>query len=255
MPQANSDAVRATASRLQGDNRLPRYQRIADVLRRQIIGGVLKPGDQVPSENDLARDYDIAAGTARQALAQLVSDGLLERIHGKGSFVRRPNFDRSLFRFFRFLGGDDQQLVPASKILSMKTRSAPVAIGQRLNLPSKARVICIHRLRLLDNKPVLLEEIWLPLARFAPLLKLTTEQIGPLLYPVYEALCGATIAHANEDLTIENADPTTCKALSLTPSDPVVVIDRVATGFDKLPLEWRRSKGRADQFHYRIELS
>ena len=89
---------------LRGDERLPRYQRLADALRLEVVERRWKAGDQIPSENVIAEEYCVAPGTARQALALLVDEGLLERHHGRGTFVRRPDFDQSLFRFFRFQG-------------------------------------------------------------------------------------------------------------------------------------------------------
>lgn len=243
------------ASELKGDARLPRYQRVADLLRQQVIEGVLQPGDQVPSENALARDFDIAPGTARQAVAELVSEGLLERLHGKGTYVRRPNFDRSLFRFFRFVGAGGARVIPDSRILSIRTKTASTLIAKHLQLAPGSSVISIQRLRLIAKSPVLLEEISVPADRFKPLLKLSPNAFGPLLYPVYEALCGATVAKASEELAIESASIKTAKALQIDNAAPVVVIDRLARGFDGTPLEWRRSRGRADQFHYSIELT
>lgn len=242
-------------SGLTEDTRLPRYQRVAERLRRKIIERNLLPGDQVQSENALAAEFGIAPGTARQAIAELVSEGLLERIHGKGTFVRRPSFERSLFRFFRFVGADGARVLPDSQILSIKTKQAPAAIAKQLQLAPKAEVIVIHRLRLIAQQPVLVEEIFLPAERFAPLLKLSANAFGPLLYPIYEALCGATVAKASEQLAIELAKPKTAKALNIDSETPVVVIDRLARGFDGAPLEWRRSRGRADQFQYSIEFS
>jgi len=243
------------ASDLKGDIRLPRYQRVADLLRQQVIKGALQPGDQIPSENALARDFDIAPGTARQAVAELVSEGLLERLHGKGTYVRRPNFDRSLFRFFRFVGADGSRVVPDSQILSIRTKAAPASIAKHLQLAPNTSIITIQRLRLIAQAPVLVEEISLPADRFKPLLELSPSAFGPLLYPIYEALCGATIAKASEELAIEAASAKTAKALQIDRATPVVVVDRLARGFDGTPLEWRRSRGRADQFHYSIELT
>ena len=65
-----------TQTALAGDDRIPIYQRLADVLRQSVIDGKIKPGDRVPSENVLAEDYGLAAGTVRKALDVLVSEGV-----------------------------------------------------------------------------------------------------------------------------------------------------------------------------------
>ncbi|WP_121712664.1 GntR family transcriptional regulator [Streptomyces sp. E5N91] len=63
---------------------------IADDLRRQITTGRLGPGDRLPSESALADRYKVSTATLRSALAVLQGEGLVEKIHGKGNFVRRP---------------------------------------------------------------------------------------------------------------------------------------------------------------------
>jgi len=241
-------------STLSGDNRIPRYIRLADSIKQQVIAGVLRPGNLVPSENELSLFYEVAPGTVRQALKELVNEGLLQRVQGKGTYVRRPDFDRSLFRFFKFLGGSDGTVVPDSKILSISVKSAPRHVCGSLSLKKNAKAIYINRLRKLENCPVLVEQIWLSEARFKPLLTLSKNEFGPLLYPIYEKKCNAIVACANEDLTIETASSKTAEALGIERNQAVVVIDRLALGFDERPLEWRRSYGRADQFHYQVDI-
>ncbi|OMI88258.1 GntR family transcriptional regulator [Streptomyces sp. M1013] len=63
---------------------------IADDLRRQITTGLIGPGDRLPSESALADRYKVSTATLRSALAVLQGEGLVEKIHGKGNFVRGP---------------------------------------------------------------------------------------------------------------------------------------------------------------------
>ena len=66
----------------------PQYRKIAADLRADITTGALQPGDALPSEATLMDRYQVARGTARQALAELEGAGLIESIHGKGRYVR-----------------------------------------------------------------------------------------------------------------------------------------------------------------------
>jgi len=102
--------------RLEGmDKRLPLYQRVRDQIA-QGIGKTWRPGDAIPSEAELARTHRVALGTLRKALDILVAEGLLERFQGKGTFVRRANFNASLFRFFRFQTAQGERRIPESRI-------------------------------------------------------------------------------------------------------------------------------------------
>ena len=239
---------------LAGDNRLPRYQRLAETLRDAVSRQGWRPGERLPSEQELAALYDVAPGTVRQAITQLVDQGLLERYQGKGTFVRKPSFDNSLFRFFRYHGAADDRWIPESRILSRKAVSAPAAISQALGLRPRASVISMTRLRLHDSEPVLAEEIWLPRSRFQAFLDLPEDEIGPLLYPIYEAVCGEIVARAEEQLTAESCSAEHAQLLRITEGAPVIIIDRTAYGFDDTPLEWRRSRGKADKFQYHVEI-
>ncbi|MFI7414701.1 GntR family transcriptional regulator [Streptomyces sp. NPDC049627] len=67
-----------------------RHHEIADDLRRQLTTGRIKPGERLPSEAGLADRYKVSTVTLRRALGVLQGEGLIEKIHGKGNFVRRP---------------------------------------------------------------------------------------------------------------------------------------------------------------------
>jgi GntR family transcriptional regulator len=196
----------------------------------------------------------MAVGTVRRAIQTLVEDGLVERSQGKGTFVRRPSFDSSLFRFLRLHGQDGRHEIPISRILSRDSLSGPSEVTTVLQLPAGDAVIRLARLRLIDERPVLSEEIWLPMARFLPLLAMKVDDIGPLLYPAYERLCGEIVASAQETLTVEAVDPKYAGLLGLEPGTPIVVIERLAFGYDRRPIEWRRSRAPASTFRYQIEI-
>ena len=241
-------------SNLKGDERLPIYQRLADTLRDEVVSRVRLPGDRVPSENVLAEDYGVSTGTARKALDVLVQENLMERFHGRGTFVRRPNFDQSLFRFFRFRGPSGEWSMPTARILKRNVEPAPSFVARKLGLKDGQPAISMSRMRFVDEAPVLIEEIWLPLERFQAFLDLDQKEIGDLLYPIYDTLCGQLIARAEEDLTAEQAAPEIARPLRITTGSPVIVIDRLAKGYDDTPLEWRRSRGSANKFHYHTEI-
>jgi len=101
---------------------------------------------------------------------------------------------------------------------------------------------------------VLSEEIWLPQPLFSPLLTIELADFDDLLYPLYESRCGQAIASAKETLTVESASPEVATNLGISEGAPVVVIERLALGFDRKPLEWRRSHGAADSFRYQVDI-
>lgn len=239
---------------MQTDARLPRYQRLRDELAAQIAEHRWRPGEAIPTEQELSRTYAVAVGTVRKAVDQLVAEGLLERFQGRGTFVRRASFDGSLFRFFRFQNRRGERRIPQSRILMREIAQAPSAVASKLQIEAGAPVVHMSRLRLVDDTPMLAEEIWLPHDRFAAFATLDTSEIGDLLYPAYEAHCGQVIASASETLTVETVDVMHARLLRVEAGTPVVVIERLAYGYDRRPLEWRRSRGPASEFLYQVEI-
>ncbi|MER7396925.1 GntR family transcriptional regulator [Streptomyces sp. NPDC000151] len=74
-----------------------KYERIADALRQSIRAGQLKPGDRLPAETTLAEQYKTSVPTMRDALGELLAEGLIDKRHGVGNFIRepRPRVERS----------------------------------------------------------------------------------------------------------------------------------------------------------------
>jgi len=239
---------------LSSDARLPLYQRLRDQLAEQIANNRWRPGEAIPTEAALSAEYQLSTGTVRKAIDALVSEGILERQQGRGTFIRRAQFQSSLFRFFRFQTVSGERQVPESRILSIEPVAAPSAVAQALGLPADALVIRIVRVRLLDVKPVLAEEIWLPRQRFQALLEIDLSREGPLLYPIYEEVCGQVVASAEETLTAESVNDVHARLLQVPVNSPVIVIERLARDYAGSPLEWRRSRGHAEHFRYRVDI-
>jgi GntR family transcriptional regulator len=236
------------------DDRLPRYHRIRDALQSEIAAHTWRPGQPLPTETELAKSHGVSIGTVRKAVDSLVADGVLERFQGKGTFIRRPDFQSSLFRFFRHLSVDGTVRIPESRILKREETTMPAAVATAMNCSPGAAAIRLLRVRSLDGKPLLAEDIFLPRARFAPLLEIDPREFGDLLYPLYEQYCGVIVTSARETLSAEAATARHAKLLELEAGAPVIVIERVALGLDRHPLEWRQSRGPADQFRYHVEI-
>jgi GntR family transcriptional regulator len=234
--------------------RLPLYQRLRNEIAQQIAHNKWRPGEAIPTEAELAASHGMAIGTVRKALDALVADGMIERRQGRGTFVRRPNFEKSLSRFFRYQAVDGARIIPEGRILDREALDAPSPVRSALRLRKNEVAIRLSRLRLIRAKPVLSEEIWLPSRRFSALLDAEAGEIGDLLYPAYERLCGEIVARAEETLTVGTATAEDARLFGLEERAPVVVIDRMAFGYDNQPIEWRHSRGPTADFRYKIEI-
>ncbi|HEX4038109.1 MAG TPA: GntR family transcriptional regulator [Acidobacteriaceae bacterium] len=239
---------------LNTDPRLLRYQKLRDEFVVKIARQVWRAGEAIPGQEELAKSYGIAVGTVRKAVDLLVAEGLLERMQGRGTFVRRASFDGSLFRFFRFQEKSGERRIPISKILLREVVEAASPVAATLQMRNRSKAIHLLRLRSIDDEPVLVEDIWLPWDKFRNFATLEIDRIGDLLYPAYEEYCGQIVASASETLTVATVSCEDAGHLQLKAETPVVVIERVAFGYDRTPLEWRLSRGPATHFSYHVDI-
>jgi GntR family transcriptional regulator len=250
-PTGPPDETPGQAALARTDPRLPLHARLREVIAERVRSGEWSPDQPLPAESTLVTYYGVSLGTLRRAFGDLVDEGLLERRQGSGTFVRRASLDASLFRFFRFGGGSG---VPQSRILSAARQVSTPAIASALALEPQGEVLHLHRLRLYEEQAFLVEDIWLPLPLFEPLEHIGTDDLGDLLYPTFERACGQIVAAATEELTVDAASAADALLLGCARQEPVVVVERVARSHDGTPLEYRRSRGLARTFRYRIDL-
>lgn len=233
-----------------------RYGRIAAQLQRKIVDGDWQPGAAIPAESTLAAEFGTALGTIRQAIAVLVQEGLLERVQGKGTFVRNGLTGASMMRFFRFRAdtGAPGVAIPRSEILSCRAARLDKSLAALFGLDAGARGLAISRRRWLDDKPRLLESIWLPLPRCEPLQRLPKAEWGDLLYPLLGSQCGVTIHRAVDEVTFRTLDTGEADLLDLPHGHPCALVTRRAYDLQGHCAEYRLTRGDAYAFRYQADI-
>ena len=231
-----------------------RYGWLAGGLRARITLGEWIPGTALPPESLLAKEYGVALGTLRQALALLVAEGLLERRHGRGTFVRTGLGGASMLRFFRFRSAGELQATPKSSILARSVTLASTNEADALGLPAGASVLTLVRLRSLDGRPCLLEHITLPLPAFAALAMSDTQDWDDLLYPMYQRVCGVTVHRAEDQLSFGLLSAEQAQQLELETAHPCVQVQRTAFDLAGRCIELRTTLGDAFAFQYTAQV-
>lgn len=247
-------STHAAAPTDQPDPGQSRYGWLAASLRARITQGEWVPGTALPAEAALAKEHGVALGTLRQALALLVAQGLLERQHGRGTFVRAGLGGASMLRFFRFSQGEGQSGTPQSKILKRKVQLASAAAADALGLPAGASVLQLQRLRSLNGAPCLLEQIALPLPTFEALAQSDTAAWDDLLYPMVQRVCGVTIHRAEDALSFGLLDAKQAALLRLDAGHPCVRVERRAFDLGGRCVELRTTLGDAFAFRYTAQV-
>jgi GntR family transcriptional regulator len=230
-----------------------RYAALAGALRQRVIDGEWPLGTALPAETRLAAEHGVALGTLRRALELLAGQGLIERRHGKGTFVRGGLTGAPMMRFFRFGAGDGE--VPRSRILSRSQLAATAEVARRLGIGRGEPVLRLQRLRSLGGQPRLLEDIWLPLPAFAALLDTPVADWGDLLYPFFAERCGVAVARAVDEIAFANLTAAHARALKLPPGHPGVTVTRQAYDLGGRCVELRTTRADAFAFHYTVTIT
>lgn len=232
----------------------PLYAQVRREVVARVAGGYWRPGDMLPSEQALAREFGVSQGTVRKALDALTAENLVVRRQGKGTFVARHNPERSLFHFFKVVADGGVRELPArSRILSCVRRRATREEAKLLTLEPGARVVHIDRIRDLGSRPAIVERIVLPGALF-PDLGRPIASLPNTLYRLYEEKYGISVHQAVERVRAVAAEAADAAALGVKIGAPLLEIDRLASTLDRLTVEWRRSRVDTRYHHYLAEL-
>jgi DNA-binding GntR family transcriptional regulator len=221
--------------------RAPKYQRIADELRRQIRAGDPAPGQRMPAETDLTERFRVSLPTVRQALAVLRAEGLIESRHGIGTFVKehRRLQRRSRHRYAR--ARHDQQL------LTSHLRHEITAAGRE---PTPAHVatlfadqlveLVVRRRVLYDTDTGRPEEIgasYLPVGIAGGTFLEEPTVVPKALFLCVEDLSGKTYAHARDQWVARMPTAHEAATLDLAPGASVIHLIHAAEASDGTILE------------------
>ena len=193
---------------------IPLYYQLQQQLREQIRSGRLKTGDALPTEPDLVTQIGVSRFTVRQALDQLVRDGLLRRDRGRGTFVANPGVGRSDRRYSVDLGLGDGQ-TEGVEVLRCGPVSPTPEVGDALGLGPGDEVLEIVRLRLQGEEPVSFEKIFLP-ARLVPGFAEPEASDGEFC-DVLERQHGLRVTHAQQVIHVVDLDAETARSLGVRP--------------------------------------
>lgn len=233
----------------------PLYQQIKALILGSLQAGEWKPGEAIPSENDLAARFKVSQGTVRKAIDELASENLLVRRQGKGTFVATHHEDRVHFRFLRLVPDNGEPHYPKSKILDCKRLRAPAEIAKLLDLKAGDAVVQIERILFFSEEATVYEEIWLPGTTFKGL---TTERLvdwrGPM-YALFETEFATHMVRATERLRAVAADELSASHLGIEIGTPLLAVERVSFTYGERPVEVRKAVYLTSTHHYLNELN
>ena len=235
--------------RIVGDGPRPKHAQLRDALA-ELATAELAPDTAIPSERELMTTYAVSRATVRKAIDALVVDGLLHRIHGRGTFVARPRLESRLHLASFSQDMRRRGLTPSTRLLNVELDRPPAEVAAALELDGDAQAWKLDRVRLADDQPIALENGWYPRSLLPGLDK---HDLGGSLYELFSGVFDLTIDSAEQTLWGEAADGTIATRLDAPPHTPLLVFRRVSKAGGK-PLEYVVSRYRGDRYQIHMSL-
>jgi len=206
----------------------------------------MHPGDRLPSDSDLCREFGVSRMTARNAMQRLAEDGLVQRIPGLGSFVVEPPSHRYADRLLAF-SHEMRRLgrVPSSRLLAREIRPASDSEASALQIRPAEPVVAIRRIRKVDGVATAVETAVL-VRRTSDVVMGADLETGSL----HEALAGAGLhlRRGHATITAEAATPDDARLLGVAEGDALLVERRVILDVHGRPVEATESRYPGERY-------
>ena len=223
------------------------HAQIEDWLAGEIAVGALRPGERLPTEQDLAAWFGVSRMTLRHALGELARRGLVTRTVGRagGTFVAEPKLEQDLTT----LAGFSEQLrrhgmVAGARVLAATARPAGTAAAAALQLGEGDPVYEVRRVRLADGNPIAMEHSLFPAALCPGMLEC---RLDGSLYELLEVEYGLRPHRARESLEPVTAGVREAEALEIAEGAPLMLVERTAYAQAGQPVEFARDLFRGDR--------
>ena len=233
----------------------PLDRQIKSLIVQGLESGEWQPGEAIPSEAELATRYSVSQGTVRKAIDEMAAENLLIRRQGKGTYVATHDDPRAFFRFLRLipLSGDVEQ--SKSVPLECWRAKAGAEAARILKLKLGDPIIIVRRVLQFADKPVVVDEIYLPGELFAGLTLDVLKEHEGSLYSLFESRFHVPMIRAEERVRAVAADRGSAELLGVAEGSPLLSVERVSHSYGDKPVEWRRGLYSTVEHCYYNELS
>ncbi len=230
---------------------IPLHITISEQLRREIESGDYQPGEKLPSEHQLMDAFSVSRITVRQAIANLVNQGLAKAHRGRGVFVTpQQKVDYSLSSPLVFLAEDlaNKGITLTFKNLTFRKVAPPQAVQASLQLDSQSRVYFQKKLLMMDGAAGAIDMSYILLElgqQYAPQLKQN------MTFPTLEAN-GIGINYIDAVIECTHADYEMAGQLEVPLGQPLIVYRYTAYVDQNQPILQGQTISRADRFCYSL---
>ena len=237
------------------NSQLPLYEQIKGQLQQKIQSGEYPALSQLPSENELSELFSVSRITIRQALHKLSQDGLIFKVHGKGTFVSKPKAYQNITQlqgFAEAMSSSGHHIL--NEVLSIEFIEAPLKVASKLKLAVRSQVVEIKRVRLLNNEPVSYELTYLP-AEIG--LQLQNKQVDLRVSDIFTAIeqdLSISLGYADLNIDAIQADDELAQLLSVDIHTPILRVERLTHDAHEHPIDYEYLYFSGESFQYQLRI-
>lgn len=247
-------ARRAVGGRVMRARGLPYYVLVADHLRKEISLGRWTPGELIPSEAGLCEVFGVSRTAIRQALAELVAEGLLHKEQGRGTFVSRAHVSlgvRETRGFYEEMAARGRPVQTA--ILAQDTDIIPPALAPELGVAMGSEVVRLQRIRTVGDENLVFVTTYLPLPRFAPIVELDLTAVS--LYTVLAENFGVQARTGQRRIEAVGAVQPITRHLQVAKGTPLLRVTAVTVDLSGDPFEVFEAHYRGDSTAFEVDVA
>lgn len=235
---------------------IPYYQKIKEHLRSQIESGDLGEHQQIPSERELCQQFGLSRTTIRQALNDAEQEGLIYKVHGKGTFVSSRKINQGLLTINSFEETVlSRGMKPKMSVLSVERLQPELEINAILKLDMED-ILKISLLGYGDEEPIAFYETYLAasigkvVAEEA--IRRSNEGLSYSTYQLYRDCCGIIPRVTNQTIEAVTADVKTAKLLNIRQGTPIFFSTSIVYTDDNHPVEYKKVRYRGDKYRFNV---
>ena len=225
---------------------------LADILRAHIADGRWAPNDALPSEAELCAIYDLSRTAVRQALGELVVEGLVQKEKGRGTFVSRPKVAEFVVQELRgfFDEMSERGQLVHTRILRQELATVPPSVAPQLRVRMGSEVVLLERVRSINGEPIVQVRTSLPSPRFAALVDMDMRE--QTLYGVLAEHFGIEPHSGRRRFEAVAADDELALHLDVEPGAPILKLTALNIDQHGAPFEHFAAWYRGDRSSFEV---
>lgn len=232
---------------------VPKYHIVKEVMSGRIIDKTWPAGTMIPSEPELCQEFSVSRMTIRRAISDLVHEGKLRTVQGKGTFVATPKLEEHFVQraFGIYEDMERRGLKLTTHVLRLETITAPVEVAAHLHIHPGDDVHILVRLRSVEEEKVLISTTYIP-AYLCP--ELVHEDLASgSLYHLLKTRYGLAIARGRRSLEAVAAGQWEARLLEIALGSPLLRLDSVAYLADRRPFEYSQALHNGARVRVEVE--